>query len=29
MVTHNAMLKNTGKVFWEELSDNMEENNTR
>lgn len=26
MLTHNAMLKNTGKVFWEELSDNMEEN---
>lgn len=24
MLTHNAVLKNAGKVFWDKLSDNME-----
>lgn len=28
MLTHNAMLKNTGKIFWGKLSDNMKGNNT-
>lgn len=28
MLTHNAMLKNTGKVFWDKLRDNMKGSNT-
>lgn len=28
MLTHNAMLQNTGKVFWDKVSDNMKGNNT-
>lgn len=28
MLTHNAMLKNAGKVFWDKLSDNMKGSNT-